>query len=297
MKIYGRRLRLTPEEEQMIMRLRSGIDKTPKLERKLPKIFLTDIETAPLKAYIWESKTRYVPPTMFDGEYNNWFMLSWAGKWLLEPKIYGDVLTPKQAIERDDSALTYQLWKMLDEADIVVMHNGNKFDKKMMNMRFLLHGFPPPSPYKVVDTLTVSRSQFLLPSYKLSYIAEILGISQKVKHEGIDMWIKCLAGDEEALENMGKYNIGDIYPLEELYLMIRPWIKNHPNIGVYAETDEPVCPVCGDVHLHMIPDSYSITAVSKFQNYRCGEYGAISKKRTSALPIQVRRALVTGAPF
>jgi len=292
---YGRRLRISPEEEQMILRIRSGIDKTPNLKRKLPKIFLTDIETAPLKAYIWDLKTRYVQPGMLDEENDNWWMLSWAGKWLLEEEVFGAAVTPEQAKAKDDNDIVTQIWHYLNEADIVITHNGKKFDHRMLNMRFLLHGLPPPSPYKVIDTLMVTRSKFMLPSYRLSYIADILGVSEKIKHEGIGMWKKCLRGEEEALVDMLTYNIGDIVALEDFYLIIRPWITNHPNIGIYTEDEEPVCPVCGNAHLIKIEGNYSTTAVSKFENYRCAECGHVSKKRQSALPLSVRKALLTGA--
>lgn len=294
MKKYGRRLRLSPEEEQMIVRLRSGVDTKPQIQRNVPRIFITDIETVPLKAYIWDLKTRYVSPSMLDEVHNNWWMLSWAGKYLLEDEIYSDVVTPEEAVKHDDSEIVHSIWNHLNDADIVITHNGKRFDHRMLNMRFLLHGLPPPAPFKIVDTLTVARSKFKFPSYKLGYIADVLGISQKRENDGFDMWRRCMEGDEEALQDMLYYNEGDIIALEDFYLVIRPWINNHPNVGVYLEYDTPVCPVCGSTHLHPIAGSYSTTAVSKFQNMRCDECGFVAKKRTTELSRDVRRKLITG---
>ena len=278
----------------MILRLRNHIDKTPQLRRRVPKIFLTDVETAPLKAYIWNLKTRYVQPGMLDENHKNWWMISWAGKYLLEDEVFGEAVTPAKALLQDDSAAVKSFWNHLNDADIVITHNGKNFDHRIMNMRFLLHGLPPPAPYKVVDTLQVARAKFMFPSYRLSYIAEMLGISEKVKHEGFGMWKKCLEGDPKALSDMLGYNKGDITALEDFYLIIRPWITNHPNVGVYTEAEIPVCPACGGHELDKIQDSYSTTSVSKFQNLRCGECGFVSKIRKTVLPWRVRQALVNG---
>jgi len=45
----------------------------------------------------------------------------------------------------DDSGILREIWKMLDEADIVITQNGRKFDQKKLNARFILNGFKPPS--------------------------------------------------------------------------------------------------------------------------------------------------------
>ena len=79
--------------------------------------------------------------------------MSWSAKWLYDDKILSDVLTPKEAKERNDKRIIKSVWKLLNEADIVIAHNGDKFDLKKLKARFLSNGFVPPMPYKTVDTL------------------------------------------------------------------------------------------------------------------------------------------------
>ena len=295
-KIYGTRLRLTPNEVQVVEQFRQGklaLFEPLKEKTKLPKILLLDIETAPLSAFIWRLKTDYVSPAMLQN--SNWWMLSWSAKWLFETEMMNDVVTPKEAIEEDDERVSLSLWELVNEADIVISHNGKNFDHKMMNMRWLMHGFMPPRPYKIVDTYQVARSNFLFPSYGLDFIVKQLGIDGKVKHEGFSMWKKCLMGDKEALSNMVKYNDKDVFILEDLYLIFRPWIKNHPSIGVYAETETPVCSACGSSHLEEAGEYR--TNVSVFKNFRCQECGSPhNRQRVNALPLDIRKKLLTGIP-
>ncbi len=193
----------------------------PKAEDlKLPKILVFDIETAPLMAFIWRLKTDYVGPSML--ERPNWWIISWSAKWLFDEEILNDIVTPEEARKEDDLRVLQSMWDLINEADIVISHNGINFDHKMLNMRWLLGGIQPPSHYRVIDTLRSCRGLFSFPSYKLDFITKQLGITNKLAHEGFEMWRKCLNGDREALANMLKYNDQDVKALEELYLTIRP---------------------------------------------------------------------------
>jgi len=297
MKIYGERLRLSPNEVEVVRNYRkSGIETVyeqskPKLEA--PKILLLDIETAPLSAFLWRLKTEYVNTSMLQN--SNWWILSWSAKWLFNNEMMHDVVTGKEAIEEDDGRIALSLWALVNEADICVTHNGKNFDHRMMNMRWMMHGFMPPTPYKVIDTFQVARSNFLFPSYKLDYIAKEIGVGMKVKHEGFGMWKKCLTGNEDSLNQMMVYNDGDVKIMEDIYLVFRPWIKNHPNIGVYAENETPVCSACGSSNLK--EDGVYRTNISVFKNFRCMDCGSPhNRQRQNSLPKDLRKKLLSGIP-
>jgi len=266
----------------------------PKSENlKFPKVLVFDIETAPLMAFVWRLKTRYVNPDML--EKSNWWVISWSAKWLFEDSVMSDVVTNEEAVNEDDSRVIHSIWNLINEADIVISHNGINFDHKLLNMRWLLHDMQPPAHYRVIDTYRSCRGLFDFPSYKLDFITKQLGIASKMEHEGFNMWRKSLLGDTEALANMSKYNDQDVKSLEELYLAIRPWIRNHPNLGVFMESEVPVCRVCGSKNLrHMEGHDYT-TNLSKYETLRC-ECGAINKRRSSKLPLEVRKVIVSGMP-
>jgi len=286
------RPRLNEDEMNLILRHRNSDQETPTLiAGRLPKILVFDVETAPLEAFIWQLKNDYISPTLLTRA--NWFMLSWSAKWLFDPEIINDVVTPEEAIKEDDSRILASIWELIDEADIVISHNGKQFDHKILNMRWLMNQMLPPSPYKVIDTLQIARSTFKFPSYTLNYLLERLGLGTKLKHEGMGMWKKCIVGDEEALKNMSLYNDRDVFALEDLYLILRPWIKSHPNIGVFVESEKPVCRTCGSHHVSDMPGQVYTTNVSQYDLLRCDECGSISRKRQNKLPLKVRKALLT----
>jgi hypothetical protein len=147
------------------------------------------------------------------------------------------------------------------------------FDIPHLQQEFLLAGLGPPSPYKQIDLCRVVKRRFSFPSNKLEYVVSALGIGHKVKHEGFDLWIKCLAGDGAAWERMERYNKRDVTLLEDLYTYLLPWIGQHPSYA--ALTGDRVCPACGGSHV--IKRGSYLTQVSLFQAYQCKDCGAYSR--------------------
>lgn len=180
------------------------------------------------------------------------------------------------------------LAKLLNEADIVITHNGKKFDLLKINARMLIHRLPPVKPYQNIDTLEVAKKQFGFTSNKLDYLAKILGVDTKLE-TNFQLWSDCVDGKPEALEYMFKYNNWDVECLEAVYLRLRPWIRNHPNLNLYYECDEPICPNCGSKHL--TPEGFYYTSVNKYQVFRC-ECGATSRMRTSAVDPEVKEVIL-----
>lgn len=252
---------------------RSRINKNKHTQNHSAKILILDIETAPMEAYvwgIWEQNINY------DSIKSHWFILTWSAKWLFDKKVYSDKLTSKEAISENDKRIMKSLWSLLDEADIVIAHNGDKFDIPKINTRFLYHDIHPPMPYLTIDTLKHLR-KFSLPSNKLDNANKYLSLTPKKDNEGMPLWIKCRKGDEKALRDMELYNIQDVRSLEETYLRIRPWIKPHPNVGLHVAENILVCPTCG--HDELREEGTYQTQASIFKALRCTSCGAVSRQR------------------
>lgn len=122
-----------------------------------PKVLIMDIETSPLIAYTWGIYDQKILP---DNVIKDWMCLSWSAKWLFEGKVFSGVLTPEEVKNEDDSRIMKDIWKYMDEAAVVITHNGNRFDLKRLNTRWLINGLLPPMPAKSIDTLQVARSVF-----------------------------------------------------------------------------------------------------------------------------------------
>lgn len=244
-------------------------------ENKPPflKVLVFDIETAPLKAYVWN---RWKENISLEQTISEWFVICWSAKWLYSDEIMSGCVTPEEAIHEDDRRIVADLWKLFNEADIVVAHNGSGFDVPKMNSRFIVNGLMPPSSYFVVDTLTVAKRMFGFSSNKLDALAGYFGIEHKMD-TSFQLWKDCLEGDQLALNYMLEYNKKDVDILESVYLKLRPYIKGHPNISNL--TDKVCCCTCGSENLVPIPNKFYYTSVSKFQLYRCKDCGAVVRGR------------------
>ena len=132
------------------------------------KTLLLDIETAPNIAYVWRM---WQEVTSMDLIAEDWYILCWCAKWLHNDKMYKFALPDFPLYESkptNDVEILQPLWTLMNEADIVVGHNAARFDLKKINTRMILHKMPPPSPYKITDTLKVARRHFSFTSNKLN---------------------------------------------------------------------------------------------------------------------------------
>ena len=206
------------------------------------KILYIDIETAPNVGFTWGMYEQNVIEFI-----SEWYILTFAYKWEHENKVHVKTLADYKPFKKDirnDIELVRDLYLLLDEADAVVAYNGKKFDIKKIQSRLFAHGIKPPSPFRIIDPLTVVRNKFGFNSNKLEAIAQLIKVNGKIHHEGFPLWRKCYNGDLKAFEMMAKYNKGDIMPMVHVYKEILPWIDNHPNHNIYNETKEN-CPNCG----------------------------------------------------
>ena len=253
-----------------------------------PRILILDIENAPMMSYHWGVwKQNVGQPMRIEG--NRSYMMSIAMKWLGEDEIYY-----YETRTEDDSTLVAQTLTFLDEADFVIAHNGAKFDVPKINAYAIINGLQPPSPYRIIDTLQIARKNFAFERNTLEHLAIALGCTPKLKHQqftGFELWKQCMIGNEAAWAEMKAYNIQDIGTLEEIYLKLRPWVKNHPNVAVHQEAEGHVCPSCGSVHV--IRRGYQYSNVSKYQRYTCKDCGAWSRTRYTELPKEARKPLLT----
>lgn len=236
------------------------------------KILLLDIETAPNLVHVWGLWQQNVglPQIIASG-----YVMCWAAKWLGTDEVMFDSIfhsKPKHMLKR--------IHALLDEADAVIHYNGTKFDIPTLNKEFLLHGVSPPAPYKQIDLLKVARSQFRFPSNKLDYVAQALGVGSKTKHAGHELWIRCLNKEPEAWKEMEIYNRNDVVILEHVYYKLLPWIKNHPNKGLYSG-ESFVCPNCGGHH-HQRRGLY-YTSTCAYQRFRCTDCGTWFRDRKNQI--------------
>lgn len=251
-----------------------------------PKILILDVETFPNTAYVWRFFKENIGAKQVL-EYST--LASFAYKWLDQ-----DVVWYEDTQHQTEKSLVKHLLAVLDDADIVVAHNGAKFDLPTIQGRALVLGLKPPSPYKIVDTLLVARYEFNFPANSLEHLAILLGVEKKgghAKFPGFELWQECMRNNPEAWEEMKIYNKQDVSTLEEVYLKMRPFMKRHPNVAVYEEADKIMCPKCGSNHIQS--RGYVTTNVGKYKKFQCQTCGGWSRTRFSEYPKEIKHALLT----
>lgn len=250
------------------------------------KILLLDIETSPNTAYVWGLWKQNVSLSqMIESSRTMCFAAKWLGD--------DNIIFHKEKKHANNKAMVKAAHKLLDKADAVIHFNGKKFDIPTLNKEFLLYGMNPPSPYHQIDLMVVAKSEFRFPSNKLQYIAGQLGVGGKVQHEGFELWVKCMAGEKEAWDKMEKYNRQDVFLLEDLYLKLRPWIKNHPNYPLYGDMEKKRCPKCNSSRLNY--RGYYYTTTQTYRRLQCKDCGGWSRTRFTEVPTEDRRKILTNA--
>jgi DNA polymerase elongation subunit (family B) len=206
-------------------------------------------------------------------------LLAFAAKWLGESEIIYSDQSHVRNIE-NDKKLCLRIWKLFNEADIVVAQNGDAFDIPIIRARMIKAGIKPPSQFRTVDTLKVARKTFRFTSAKLEYLSRFLGCRVKKslhkRFPGFSLWTAVLKGNRLAWAEMRRYNLDDIRSLEEVYNKLLPWIEGHPNVGMYRVTNNPQCPKCGGKTQSR---GIYLTNFGKYQRYQCTKCGGWSRGR------------------
>jgi hypothetical protein len=240
------------------------------------KVLVYDIETSPIVSYNWGIYEQNAIEVIED-----WQILCFAYKWLGDKKTYVVAQNDFQGYKKgvnDDYQVVKRLHELFDEADVVIAHNGNKFDQKKAHARFLANGLTPPSPYKQIDTLQVARRYAAFTSNKLDDLGVKLGVGKKAPTGGFATWKGCLSGDSKAWNTMKKYNRQDVVLLEKIYLKLRPWITNHPAMNV-LEGYLDACPKCAGGPLQK-RGTLKLNNGSTVQRYQCMANGCWSQSKT-----------------
>jgi hypothetical protein len=258
---------------------------------KTPRILTIDIETCPIEGYVWSIWEQNVGLDQIKAE---WTILSYCAKWLGKKElIYEDTGGRGSRYVRRDKKLMKGVWRLLNEADIVIAQNGQAFDVKKINARLIEHNFKPYSPIRIVDTKLVAKKHFAFTSNRLEWMSRHLTDQPKSKHKqfpGFELWLECLKDNPKAWAEMKKYNCQDVVSTEKLYLKMRPWISNHPNLGVFTAGQGPQCTNCGSHRLQY--RGYQTTQQSKFHRTQCQDCGTWGRMKQNLIEKTARAALL-----
>ena len=233
-----------------------------------PKILFFDIETSPNLAYVWGKYQQDV--IAFNEE---WDILSVSWKWQGSKKIHW------RRKGKTDEQLVERIAQLFAQADIVVAHNGDKFDIKKVRTRLAIHNLPPTKILATVDTLKVAKKHFAFTSNRLTDIAKVLGLGEKVETGGFNLWLGCMRNDQRSWNLMEKYNKHDVILLEKVYDRLLPHMDKHPNVSLIQGMNG--CDKCGSKNV--IKYGFRANPQGCNQRWKCMDCGgnfltALTKK-------------------
>jgi hypothetical protein len=234
-----------------------------------PTIIIWDLETSHNVQAAFSLLEEYVP---YSNIIQERFIVCASWKELGSKRVESvSILDDKKRFSKDasdDYHVCKVLHEVLSKADACVAHNGNKFDLKMLEGRFLYHGLGPLPPLIKIDTLTTARSRFRLNANNLDYLGKYLGVGRKIKVDN-ELWLDVLKGDAKAIEKMVVYNKQDVLLLEKVFMKLRPWMSDYLNRELFGGIG---CPRCGSTKVQSRGTHKAISRVYKrfqCQNPKC----------------------------
>lgn len=247
-----------------------------------PKTLYLDIETSPILGYVWGLWENNVGLNQIK---QDWAVISWAAKWAGNKKTMQEDSRHSKDIT-NDKRLLKGIWRLLDQADIIITKNGKAFDVKKLNARFIMNDMKPPTSYHHVDVEQIAKKKFSFTSRRLEYLTEKLNTKyKKQKHKkfpGFELWDECLKGNQSAWKEMARYNIYDVLSLEELYEIISKWDDNEKR-HVFIKGQVVQCKCGGDKFLSK---GHSYTASGKFKRWTCRKCNCSILERKNMLRVK-----------
>lgn len=169
-------------------------------------------------------------------------------KWVGDEEVYNLAWDADQ----NDATLLERFIPIMDEADLMVAHNGDRFDLKWIRTRAMLAGIEMLPFYPQHDTLKTAKRYFNFNSNKLDYLGTLLGFGGKIDttHELWDDII--LRKDPQALKDMITYCDEDVRQLEKVYLALAKWDKPKQHVGVLNGKPTFTSPLTGSDDLELV---------------------------------------------
>ena len=257
------------------------------MSKDKPKILFYDIETTPLKAYVWRTGKQVLRHGQLIPGADSYDVICICYEWLhsKEKGILGWGYK-----QQNSKKMIKEFTKVCHEADIIIGKNNKRFDDKHMNTMRLNHGLDgrPDLLAKVDDLETQMRKHFYLPSYGLDYFSAKLGFGGKDKmcfQDWIDIVEKTKNG-EKAYKKMLKYCSKDVHDTKLIWKHCERHMN--PKYNYSTAMQKMVCKVCGSYKLRK-NGYYTATTGIKYMQFYCNNHKGYAGKLALNAKKQIMR--------
>ena len=151
--------------------------------------------------------------------------------------------------DQNDKDMLEEFADVLNNCDIAVAHNGDRFDLPWLKGRLCKLEIPVDPWLKTIDTLKWAKKMGF-NSNRLDYLGQyLLGYGKTETSYG--MWKDILLNnDRDVLQEMVDYCINDVVLLEEVYERLAPFNRPNFNKATLTGGEKWMCPYTGSADVH-----------------------------------------------
>lgn len=132
----------------------------------------------------------------------------------------------KEGLRSDDSATVEQVSELLEDHDVLVAHNGTRFDVPFLRTRMLRWGMRPLKDMKILDPCSVGWRKFRLRSNSLQAMRDHFRISANKTPLDMSLWMSAiLDGDTDAMDSIVEHCIQDVKVLGGVMDLVKPYVR------------------------------------------------------------------------
>lgn len=132
----------------------------------------------------------------------------------------------KKGRRGDDKEIVRRTNTVIREHDVVVAHNGQRFDLPFLRTRAMRWGLPALEEPKIVDPLAILWRKHRLRSNRLGALSDILGLSDKKTPLDLSVWADAmLNGSKSAMDLIVEHCEADVRVLSGVLPHVTPYVK------------------------------------------------------------------------
>lgn len=146
-------------------------------------------------------------------------------KWAGTKKVHTISITDFPEFKNDptnDKRVVAEFLKVYKEADAVVAHYGEKFDRPMIQTKLLMHSRSIMPNTRLIDTWRIAKTKLKLNSNRLDTLISALDIPHKKTPLSGPTWVRAMAGDRKAIKYVVEHCEADVRALDAVYEKLAP---------------------------------------------------------------------------
>lgn len=131
-----------------------------------------------------------------------------------------------KGLRGDDRETCIQVAEVLSKHDVLVAHNGTRFDVPFLRTRMLHWRLPRLPDIKIVDPCSIAFRKFRLRNNSLAVILDHLGLKDRKTPLDMSVWADATQnGSKASMDLIVKHCIADVKVLAGVLDVVKPYVK------------------------------------------------------------------------